>query len=154
MCCLSARDSRLIASCTSISIKCIATRFWTFSRRTSKEFAVHIGRFPAQRGECGVNGRAVDGGLACDGSRSALNSPGVWALIGYPIDFPSPFNRPQELKRAPRKGKKEGKKPIRAVSGYSTIPDNCKPVAGEMSVVSVTSNVRNEFRGKDHQPRE
>lgn len=59
-----------------------------------EQFAVRIWRSLAGRRECGVNGRAVGGGLAWDGSGSALNSPGVWALIGYPIVFPSPFSRP------------------------------------------------------------
>ena len=72
-----------------------------------KKFAIRIGRCLAGRRGFGVNGRAVDGGLAFDGSGSALDSPGAWALIGYPIVFPSPFSRAQDQEVRPKRKKQE-----------------------------------------------
>ena len=65
----------------------------------NKEFAIRIGRFLAGCTGFGVPVRAVDGGLACDGSGSASDSPGVVALIGYHI---TPFSRPQDQKVCPK----------------------------------------------------
>ncbi len=72
----------------------------------NKEFAIRIGRFSAGSKECGVPVRAVEGGLACDGSGSALGSPGVVALIGYPHRLPlslqpapGPISMPKKQKR-------------------------------------------------------
>ena len=74
-----------------------------------KKYAIRIGRCLAGRRGFGVNGRAVDGGLAFDGPGSALDSPGVFALIGYPIVFPSPFSPGPGPRSAPKKKKAAGK---------------------------------------------
>ena len=58
-----------------------------------KDLVGRIGRFLPGWTIFGVPVSAVDGGLACNGSGSALDSPGVVALIGYPVAFASPFSR-------------------------------------------------------------
>ena len=68
-----------------------------------KDFVVRIGRFLPEWTIFVVPVRVVDGGLACNGSGSALNSPGVVALIGYPVAFPSPFSRPKRIPEKPKK---------------------------------------------------
>ena len=94
----------------------------------NKDFVVRIGRFIPGWTGFGVPARAVDGGLACDGSGSALDSPGVVALIGYHVAFPSPFSRLQGQKVYPKSQKREAK-PIRSGSGYGARADECRHLA-------------------------
>ena len=88
----------------------------------NKYFVVRIGWFLPGWTGFGVPIRSVDGGLACNGSGIALDSPGVMALIGYHVAFPSPFSRlwGQKVYSKSRKGEAEL---IRSGSGYGARVD-------------------------------
>ena len=85
-----------------------------------KKIAVRIWRCLGEVRDCGVNGRAVDGGLASDGPGSALGSLGVWALIDHRIVFPLPSAGSKDQKL--RTKRKMPGITVRAANGYG--PDH------------------------------